>query len=178
LARPGGRDSDGGVGDYRDSAVVNSLIKKLRPNDRSYGSSSSFSSPSSFTRPTSRTQPARSPMRPGAVWGCVSLGVLLGIALPQWPYERACGSWLLLYLTAVMIVVLAGTWASRVTWTSRIGPAHFLAVCTIIWGLALTAHEVLPRVGYAKTRLAWRCHDGHALAWPKLTPLFTVKEPK
>jgi hypothetical protein len=47
----------------------------------------------------------------------------------------------------------------------------------MIWGLALTAHEVLPRVGYAKVRLAWRCHDGHATVWPRLTPLFIVKEP-
>ena len=45
---------------------------------------------------------------------------------------------------------------------SRLGFAHVIAVCTIIWGLALTAQEVLPRIGYAKVRLAWRCHDGQA----------------
>ncbi len=44
---------------------------------------------------------------------------------------------------------------------------------TMIWGLALTAQEVLPRVGYAKTRLAWRCHDGQAAA-PSSTSLFAL----
>jgi hypothetical protein len=121
-------------------------------------------------------RPIGAPMRPGAVWGCVSLGLLLGIALPQWPYARACGSWLLLYLTAVGTVVVAGMWGARVSWRSRIGLAHIVAVVTMIWGLALTAHEVLPRVGYAKVRLAWRCHDGQAAAWPTLTPLFIVTE--
>jgi hypothetical protein len=158
--------------------VVDSLIRKLRPVG-SYDRSSAFGSerPSAAgARPLTRMRPIGAPMRPGAVWGCVSLGVLLGIALPQWPYERACGSWLLLYLTAVGTVVVAGMWGARVSWRSRIGLAHIVAVATMIWGLALTAHEVLPRVGYAKVRLAWRCHDGHVLEWPKLTPLFVVKE--
>ncbi len=110
------------------------------------------------------------PVRPGAVWGSVSLGLLLGLALPEWPYDRACGSWLLLYLSAVSLVVIAGLWGARVSWRGRIGWAHILAVITIIWGLALTAHEVLPRIGYAKTRLAWRCHDTHAAA-PSATPV-------
>lgn len=168
------RDSDG---DNRDSAVVNSLIRKLRPNDRSYGSSFPSERPSSFgARPVSSVRSVRSALRPGAVWGCVSLGVILGVALPQWPYARACGSWLLLYLIAVGLVIVAGLWGARVSWTSRIGLAHILAVSTVIWGLALTAHEVLPRIGYAKARLAWRCHDGHAITWPKLTPLFVVKD--
>jgi hypothetical protein len=58
--------------------------------------------------------------------------------------------------------VVAGIWAAHVSWRSRLGFAHVIAVATIIWGLALTAQEVLPRVGYAKERLAWRCHDGLA----------------
>jgi len=101
----------------------------------------------------------------------VSLGVLLGAALPGWPYENACGGWLLLYLSAVSLVVIAGLWCARVSWKGRIGWAHILAVSTIIWGLALTAQEVLPRepIFYAKTRLAWRCHDSHAAA-PSVAP--------
>ena len=173
------RSFNSGDSSYKDAAVVDSLLRKLRPGDRPFGDRSAFGSerPSSAgARPLSRMQPIRSPMRRSAVWGCVALGVLLGIALPQWPYARACGSWLLLYLTAVATVLVAGLWGARVSWTSRIGLAHILAVATIMWGLALTAHEVLPRIGYAKVRLAWRCHDGQAMTWPKLTPLFTVKE--
>jgi len=104
-------------------------------------------------------RPIKAPMPALAVWSCVALGVLLGAALPQWPYAKDCGWWLLLYGAAVGIVVVAGIWSAHVSWRSRLGFAHMIAVCTIIWGLALTAQEVLPRIGYAKTRLAWRCHD-------------------
>jgi hypothetical protein len=110
----------------------------------------------------SRVGPTRAPMSAAGVWACVGLGVLLGAALPYWPYDRACGTWLILYMVAVGIVLVAGMWGARVSWKSRFGFAHVIAICTIIWGLALTAEQVLPRVGYAKTRLAWRCHDGHA----------------
>ena len=161
----------------QEAAVVDSLIKKLRPFDtkvRPFDRPFVSERASAVgARPLSRMRPIGGPMRPGAVWACVALGVLLGIALPQWPYARACGWWLLLYLTAVGTVVVAGAWGARVSWKSRIGLAHIVAVGTMIWGLALTADEVLPRVGYAKTRLAWRCHDGQAAA-PSLTSLFAL----
>ena len=167
LARPGyGSDSSSS----RDSEVVNSLLRRLRPNDRSIGGSFVSERPSSGgARPLSSVKSVP-PVRAGAVWGCVSLGVLLGAALPGWPYENACGSWLLLYLSAVSLVVIAGLWGARVSWKGRVGWAHMLAVITIIWGLALTAQEVLPRepIFYAKTRLGWRCHS-HA-ARPSVTP--------
>jgi hypothetical protein len=55
-----------------------------------------------------------------------------------------------------------------------------LAVMTIIWGLALTAHQVLPRepIFYAKTRLAWRCHDGHAEAPAPFSVAVRLVEPE
>jgi hypothetical protein len=158
-----------------DAAVVNSLIKKLRPYDPSYGSSSER--PSSFAaRPLPRARPIKAPMSSAAVWSCVGLGVLLGAALPQWPYAKACGWWLALYMAAVETVVVAGIWGARVSWKSRLGFAHTIAVLTIMWGLALTAQEVLPRAGYAKVRLAWRCHDGHA-ALPSAAPLAALEHP-
>ena len=167
MARPGsGYDSDSS-----DSVVVNSLLRKLRPNDRPIGGSFVSERPSSGGgRPISSVNSVR-PMRSGAVWGCVSLGALLGAALPGWPYENACGQWLILYLGAVSLAVIAGLWGARISWKGRIGWAHVLAVVTIIWGLALTAQEVLPRepIFYAKTRLAWRCHASHAAA-PSMVP--------
>ena len=148
----------------QEAAVVNSLIRKLRPFDTT---SYVPERPSATgARPVSGTRSIKAPMSSAAVWSCVALGVLLGAALPYWPYEKACGWWLGLYMAAVAIVVVAGIWASRVSWKSRLGFAHVIAVSTIIWGLALTAQEVLPRVGYAKVRLAWRCHGGHAAAAP------------
>src|SRR5262249_31749754 len=111
------------------------------------------------------------PVRAAAVWGFVSLGVLLGAALPGWPYENACGSGVLLYPSAVAPGRIAGLWGARVSGKGRVGGAAVVAVLTIIWGLALTAQEVLPRepIFYAKTRLAWRCRDSHAAA-PSVTP--------
>jgi hypothetical protein len=143
---------------HRDAAVVNSLIKKLRPFDTSSSYGSERVSVTG-TRPLGSMRPIKAPMSTVAVWSCVALGVLLGAALPQWPYAKACGLWLALYMAAAGIVVVAGLWGAHVSWRSRLGFAHVIAVCTIIWGLALTAHEVLPRVGYAKERLAWRCYD-------------------
>jgi VIT1/CCC1 family predicted Fe2+/Mn2+ transporter len=159
-----------------DAAVVNSLIKKLRPYDSSYSSSSDRSTSTFAARPLARMRPIKAPMSSAAVWSCVGLGVLLGAALPQWPYAKACGWWLALYMAAVETVVVAGIWGARVSWKSRLGFAHVIAVCTIIWGLGLTAQEVLPRVGYAKVRLAWRCHDGHA-ALPSATRLAALEHP-
>ncbi|MGH7306867.1 MAG: hypothetical protein ACRELZ_26640 [Candidatus Rokuibacteriota bacterium] len=159
----------------QEADVVNSLIRKLRP----YDSTTSYVSerPSTLgARPVSRMRPIKAPMSSAAVWSCVGLGVLLGAALPQWPYAKACGWWLALYMAAAEIVVISGIWGARVSWKSRLGFAHVIAVSTIIWGLALTAQEVLPRVGYAKARLAWRCHDGQAAA-PSPTQLAVLKPP-
>ena len=155
----------------QEAAIVDSLIRKLRPFDSSFVSARASTV---GARPLARMRPIRAPMSPVAVWSSVALGVLLGVALTQWPYARACGWWLLLYMTAVGIVVVAGIWGARASWRSRLGFAHFIALCTIIWGLALTAHEVLPRVGYAKVRAAWRCHDGNAAA-PSATTLSALK---
>ena len=177
MARSG-HDSDGSS--YQDSAVVNSLLKKLRPNDRPAGGSFVSERPSSGgARPLSSIRSVR-PVKAGTVWGCVTLGVLLAAAVPAWPYENDCGQWLFLYLGSVSLVVIAGLWGARVSWKGRIGWAHVLAVMTIIWGLALTAHQVLPRepIFYAKTRLAWRCHDGHAEAPAPFSVAVRLVEPE
>jgi hypothetical protein len=150
--------------DNREAAVVDQLIRKLRPFNPSSSSFLSERPSPAGARPLTRIRPVHGPMRPAAVWSCVMLGVLLGAALPYWPYARACGWWLLLYMTAVGTVVIAGTWGAGVSWRSRVALPHVIAVCTIIWGLALLTHEVLPRVGYAKTRAAWRCHGIHPAA--------------
>jgi len=147
-----------------EAAVVNSLIKKLRPHDSSSTSYVSERPSSIGARPLSSMRPIKAPMSSLAVWACVALGVLLGAAMPYWPYEKACGLWLGLYMATVAIVVVAGIWGARVSWRSRLGFAHVIAIATIMWGLALTAQEVLPRVGYAKLRQAWRCHDGRVEA--------------
>src|SRR5256885_10410156 len=114
-------------------------------------------------RPFSHGGP-RPPLRPAGVWARVMLGVLLGVALTQWPYAHACEKPLILYMVAVTTVLVAGLWGARASWRSRMGFAHIIALGTILWGISLSAQEVLPRVGYAKTRMTWRCVAKHAQA--------------
>ena len=102
---------------------------------------------------------APTPARTGraGIWARVGLGVLLGVALTQWPYGRACGGLLLLYLIAAVTLIAAGVWAALGSWKGRLGFAHVVSLALILLGLALTAREVLPRVGYARTPALWRC---------------------
>jgi hypothetical protein len=95
-----------------------------------------------------------------AVWACVCLGVALGISMLYWPYARSCGPGLACYLVAVGMVHVAGVWGAWHAWDSRVGVAHVLAIVTVFWGCSLTARELLPRVGYAKTPATWVCLIG------------------
>jgi hypothetical protein len=81
----------------------------------------------------------------------------LALALPVWPYARACGLGLLAYLGAVGVLVAAGAWAAANAWRHRRPVAHVLALGAIAWGVALAAREVLPRVGYARVPATWTC---------------------
>jgi hypothetical protein len=108
------------------------------------------------------------PQRPraGAAWLWTLLSLVTSAAVPFWPYARDCGSWLGLYgavVTVVLVVTLRAVWVS---WRDRIGAAHGLALLVLLWGLALGADVVLPRVGYAAERAGWRC----ALPVPPAAP--------
>jgi hypothetical protein len=69
-----------------------------------------------------------------------------------------------LYLVAVATLIVAGLWGALSSWKRRLGLAHIVAMGAILWGLALAAHEVLPRVGYAKTPATWSCAEPRAAA--------------
>ena len=144
--------------DRQEAVVVDQLLKKLRPFDRTYVAERERAS---GVQPFSRAR-SRPPLRPAGVWVRVMLGLLLGGALTQWPYPHACEKPLILYMVAVTTVLVAGLWGARASWRSRMGFAHMIALGTILWGITLTAQEVLPRVGYAKTRMSWRCVEKHA----------------
>lgn len=96
-------------------------------------------------------------MSAGWTRACVGLGVLVAAAVPRWPYARDCGAGLILYLFAVGMVVIAGTWGALLTWDRRLGYAHIVALGTLLWGLTLTSQELLMRVGYAKAQATWFC---------------------
>jgi hypothetical protein len=118
------------------------------------------------------SKPARAPRRPSrpkprtetathgalaALWARVGLGVLLGGMITQWPYAHGCGLPLLEYLGAVTMVIVAGAWAAAASWTRRHPSSHVLALLLVLWGIALAAYEILPRIGYAAARWNWQC---------------------
>jgi hypothetical protein len=110
-------------------------------------------------RPLSATRPDAAQETGGRLgtWARVALGLLLGVGMPLWPYEHACGVKLFLYFGGVLVVVVAGVWSSLSSWKRRMGVAHVLSQLLVIWGLVLTAQVVLPRVGYAHSSATWFC---------------------
>jgi hypothetical protein len=95
------------------------------------------------------------------VWFRVLLGLGLGVMMANWPYPHPCGSPLFGYLSAVLTVVLTGSWAAVSAWKHRIALAHLVALIVVLYGFALITAEVLPRTGYAVDHLVWQC-DGMA----------------
>jgi hypothetical protein len=140
--------------DNLEHGEVDVLIRRLQP-ARTLGPSDRPARVG--TRPQTVVREIHVPRRPAGVWACVGLGVMLGIALPFWPYPQSCGLWLLLYGSAVWMEVVAGIWGARLTWDTHLGLAHLVALVTILWGLALAAQQVLPRVGYANYHAVWVC---------------------
>jgi hypothetical protein len=69
--------------------------------------------------------------------------------MPYWPYSQAWPWGLLLYLSAVLLVLVTGIWGAKLTWSARLPAAHTIAVGTVCWGVALLVAEALPRIGYA-----------------------------
>jgi hypothetical protein len=64
------------------------------------------------------------------------------------------------YLAAVAVLVVAGIWTAMATFTHRMPLRHLIALGVVVWGLALGAGQVLPRIGYAKPI------PGRATEWP------------
>jgi hypothetical protein len=104
-------------------------------------------------------RPAKSPTRRDhiALWSRVVLGIALGGMMTQWPYAHGCGLPLAEYLGAITMVMVAGAWIAVASWSLRSAPSHILALLLLLWGIALAAGEVLPRIGYAAARLNWHC---------------------
>lgn len=147
---------------WDDAAIVDRLLRQLRRGAPAPVATTSAGVPRAVRPgPSARPVPAtaRAAAGPGraAVWGRIGLGVVLGLALTQWPYSRACGWPLLFYLGAVGVLLVVGLRAAAAAWTTRLAVAHTVALLTLLWGLALTAHEVLPRVGYARGAATWTC---------------------
>ncbi|MBI4500829.1 MAG: hypothetical protein HY700_06670 [Gemmatimonadetes bacterium] len=90
-------------------------------------------------------------------WIRLSLALIVGIGMTQWPYLHGCGLPLFAYLGGVVTVIVASLWSMISSWRSRSATAHFLSVALLLWGSALGLREVLPRVGYARQSANWFC---------------------
>lgn len=90
-------------------------------------------------------------------WLRVLLAVGLAVGMTQWPYFHACGTSLYLYLGALGLTVATGLWGALASWRRRIGLAHTVSLVAALWGGALLASEILPRIGYAKRAAVWSC---------------------
>jgi hypothetical protein len=75
----------------------------------------------------------------------------------MWPYPKACGVSLGVYLVGLLAVWGASIWGMRTAWAAQRALAMLIGVLTLIASLTLAAMEVLPRVGYARTSLTWTC---------------------
>ena len=90
-------------------------------------------------------------------WLRLTLGLAVGVGMTQWPYTHGCGLSLAAYLAGVATVIVAALWSVVSSWRTRSGFAHFLSIALLVWGGALAAREVLPRIGYAKDTATWQC---------------------
>ena len=87
----------------------------------------------------------------------VGLAVALAVAMPFWPYPKTNAWWVVFYMFAVVMVVVAGIWSARLTWATRLGIAHIVALAIVLWGITLAAEETLPLMGYANIDAASIC---------------------
>ena len=107
-------------------------------------------------------------------WFRVALGVLLAVALFQWPYQRSCGLPLFGYLFGVAALLAVSLSGLVSAWRARSALAHSVSLGLLLLGAGLGAREVLPRTGYAKSEAAWMCEAGPAQRSQRPAPSQTV----
>jgi len=139
------------------SDEVDRLLKKLPTDPVSTGATPRGAVPPKPIIPRLAVPQGPSGQQRFGVWARVVLGLALGAVITQWPYARGCGFPLYLYLAAVAVVPFTGVWIGVLSWYRRMGVAHLMAVALVIWGLALAALAVLPRIGYGAARATWQC---------------------
>ena len=93
----------------------------------------------------------------------LTLVVSLAISLVCWPYDVTCGAMVFGYLAAVVVLVVGGVWTALATFTHQMPRRHLVALTMVLWGLALGAAQVLPRIGYAAPTpgraTSWTCSE-------------------
>jgi len=111
------------------------------------------------------------------VWSVVGTGLVLGVALTQWPYAVACGFPLFGYLATVLVVLVIAGWAFIGSWRHRMAVAHIAALVVGFWGILLAAEQILPRIGYAANEATWMCHNAEPPPAPPAAAASPVAAP-
>lgn len=157
----------------RDSLAdeVDALLKKLPGADPSLGGDPDAPRPAAAglgvpggvrpqrpapTRPRSDGPTTR---QKAGTWAMLGAGVVLGVALLQWPYASACGVSLFGYLLSVVTLIVVAGWVFITSWFYRMGLVHTAALILAFWGIVLAAEQVLPRIGYAEEEATWFCSE-------------------
>lgn len=145
----------------REMAEVDKLLKKLPEADPTLGRDAPTvprAYPAHPAQFTSAPGPASARARL-TTWFRVGLGLLLGVGMLVWPYSHVCGLKLLFYMIGASTVIVAGVWGGISSWRRRLGLAHLLSLAVVLWGLALVAGVVLPRLGYTDRPAIWFCPE-------------------
>jgi hypothetical protein len=145
----------------REMREVDKLLAKLPEADPTLGRGAP-TVPRAFPAHGVHTPHPDSPAAAGArvtTWIRVGLGLMLGVGMLVWPYSHVCGLKLMFYMIGAGTVIVAGVWTGVSSWKRRMGLAHLLSLCLVIWGLVLAAGVVLPRVGYTNHAAIWFCPE-------------------
>jgi hypothetical protein len=82
------------------------------------------------------------PLTVARMW--VGLGVVYSASMTFWPYPKTYLWGLVLYLLSLGLALVAGVWGARLSWESRLGGAHTLALGAVAWAVTLAALQTLP----------------------------------
>jgi hypothetical protein len=111
--------------------------------------------PAGAGAPVTQTAPRRRLI--ALAWFWAVLGLVLGIALLLWPYEKNCGIRLIFFLGAALLAVIMAVLGAFASWAHRQGVAMLLSLIVIVWAGIMAAREILPRAGYAREARGWTC---------------------
>jgi hypothetical protein len=103
-------------------------------------------------------------------WFWTVLGLVLGVALLLWPYDKNCGIRLVFFLGAALLAVLMAVLGAFASWAHRQGAAMLLSLIVIVWAGVMGAREILPRAGYAREARGWTCPAPAPAPTPTTSP--------
>jgi hypothetical protein len=125
---------------------VRLLMPEARPTAAVSGKRSAFASAIPFPQihlpDFSRVLRMPGPVMLTRMW--VGLGAVYGAAMIFWPYPKTYLWGLVLYLLSLGLVLTTGVWGAKLSWDSRLGTSHTVALCTVLLAIALAAGEIVP----------------------------------